>query len=523
MPVRFRNIYQTILCALCCWSSLHAQTHPNSPVFKDYQASPLTLFIERSDATYQLWQGFMLVREANGGDVLAQHELGIRCLTGRGFAADTTKGAYWIQKAADQHLLTARYNLGILLYNGWGVRWNPFDAYRNFRDCAEKRLPEAQFVLGQFYGDNLVVPRNWETAYVWVKKAADAGYEPAKEALPEFARRVPRQLLDSSSTTTKGRSKDSTSQNSAQALGLVFLDFDEDSSARHADDLTLLKDVLRSGNEDVRNALGLSDTSSGKLGVDSIGVRTILKAAEAGSPEALTILGRCYEKGIGVKKDLVLAAVTYVRAIRLDSPRASELLWKLFHEKEFAERIVKEATNDDPDAQYAWAGMLGLGFNPGLVHPQAQLTEEQALHLLQSAAGRNHPQAMIELGLCYYSGRWVHQERERAFELWRRAVDLGSREAELRLAVTSVREDQDSASVRASFTILNSAAQEGSVLAEVALAYCYENGKGVGENKGKAAKLYRESAQRGSQDAFRSLKRMHDEMRPEEGEFRILN
>jgi hypothetical protein len=523
LPGRFRDFYRAIFFTLCCWSSLDAQKHPNSPVFKDYQTSPLTSFIEHSDVTYQLWQGFMLVREANGGDALAQHELGIRYLTGRGFAADTTKGAYWIQKAANQHLITARYNFGILLYNGWGVRWEPFEAYRNFHDCAEKKMPEAEFVLGQFYGDNLVVPRNWETAYAWVKKAADAGYEPAREALPDLARRVPKQMLDSSVTAAKGRSRDSTSQSAAQTLGLVFLDFNEDTTSRHADDVTLLKDLLRNGNEDVRNALGLSDTANGKLGVDSTGVQTILKAAEAGSPEALTILGRCYEKGIGVKKNLVLAASTYVRAIRLDSPRASELLWKLFQEKEFADRIVKEATNNYPDAQYAWAGMLALGFNPGMVHPQAQLTEEQALHMLQSAADRNHRQSLIELGLCYYAGRWVHQDRERALDLWRRAVDLGSKEAELRLAVTSVREDQDSSTVRASFAFLSRTAQEGSVLAEVALAYCYENGKGVDENKGRAAKLYRESAQRGSQDAFRSLKRMHDEIRPQEEEFRILN
>jgi hypothetical protein len=520
-----RDIWCAIVCVIYASVLLQAQTHPNSPVFKDYQTSPLTSFIERSDATYQLWQGFMLVRQANGGDALAQHELGIRYLTGRGFAADTTKGSYWIQKAAAQHLVTARHNLGILLYNGWGIEWNPFEAYRNFWDCAEKRLPEAEFVLGQFFGDNLVVPRNWDTAYVWVKKAADADYEPAKEALPEFAKRISRQLRDSSSAVTKGRSKDSTSQYTAtaQPLGLVFLDFDEDTTSHHSDDLTLLKDVLRSGNAEVRNALGLSDTSNGKLGVDSLGVQTILRAAEAGSPEALTILGRCYEKGIGLKQNVVLAAAIYVRAMRLDSPRASELLWKLFQEKELADQIVKEATNNDPDAEYAWAGMLALGFNPGLVHPQAQLTEGQALHLLESAAAQNHPQAIIELGLCYYAGRWVHQDRERAMELWKRAAGLGSAEAELRIAVTSVREEQDSARVNASFAFLDRAAQEGSVLAQVALAYCYENGRGVGRNKGVAATLYRTSAQRGSQDAYRSLKRMHDEIRPDEKEFRILN
>ena len=77
---------------------------------------------DNSAARY--WDEFMLVRNANAGDPLAQHELGLRYLTRNGFPADTPKAAYWIQKAAAQKLTTARYNYGLLLNNGWGVAWN---------------------------------------------------------------------------------------------------------------------------------------------------------------------------------------------------------------------------------------------------------------------------------------------------------------------------------------------------------------------------------------------------------------
>ncbi|HET6273421.1 MAG TPA: hypothetical protein VFG32_10600, partial [Bacteroidota bacterium] len=72
-------------------SSSSAQTgaHPNSPVFRDYKTTRPAPLIEQSDVTYQLWQVFMLERKANAGDVLAQHELGIRYLLGRGVGADT--------------------------------------------------------------------------------------------------------------------------------------------------------------------------------------------------------------------------------------------------------------------------------------------------------------------------------------------------------------------------------------------------------------------------------------------------
>ena len=516
------RVRSVIVISLFAVGLLHAQTHPDSPVFKDSRRSPFTSFVEPSDATYQLWQGFMLVRQANGGDVLAQHELGIRYLTGKGFAADTAKGAYWVQKAAARNLLSARYNLGILQYNGWGTPWNPFEAYRSFRACAAKDMPEGEYVLGQFFSDNLVVARNWDSAYVWVKKAADADFAPAKEALPEFAKRASKSIKDTSRTAPKN-GKSSASQQpapSGQMLDLVFLDFNEDTTT-HANDATLLRDALRNSSVAVRNALGMGDTAKSNLELDTTGLEIIRAVADAGSPEALTILGRCYEKGIGTRKDMVLAALTYVRAIRLDAPRASELLWNLMQQREFGDHLVKAASSDDPDALCAWAGMYALGFNPGMFHPRVQLTDDQALRMLQTAAGRDHLPSIIELGLNYYAGRWVKQDRAAARALWKRAADLGSMEAELRLAVTSVREEDDVDS--AVVALLRRTSQDGSVLAQVALAYCCENGKGVTPDKAEAARLYRTAAQRGSQDAYRSLKRMHDELRPEGKEFVIPN
>jgi len=43
----------------------------------------------------------------------------------------------------------------------------------------------------------------------------------------------------------------------------------------------------------------------------------------------------------------------------------------------------------------------------------------------------------------------------------------------------------------------------------------------VKENKVLAVKLYRNAAQRGNQLAYNSLKRMYDEIRPEDESFKI--
>ena len=68
-------------------------------------------------------------------------------------------------------------------------------------------------------------------------------------------------------------------------------------------------------------------------------------------------------------------------------------------------------------------------------------------------------------------------------------------------------------------TAVAGAMAKGSVLAEVALGYCYETGRGAAENISTAVRLYRTGASRGSQDAYRALRRLHDDLRPSDREF----
>lgn len=498
-----------------------AQAQQKSPVFKGYKPPPPTSIIKPSDVTYQLLEEFSLTRKAIAGDPLAQHELGLRYLLGEGVTADTVKGAYWIQKAADQSLPNARYNMGILSFNGWGVPWNPFETYKYFLFCAQKDMAEAEYILGQFLTENLVVPLDWSEAYRWVKKAADAGYEPAKEALGEFERRG----HTGQSNDQQTKSKPGAQQQKAQpgmAVGFVFLDSPDDTTSQN-NDVTLLKDALREAGPQVRQALGLSQSGEGKLELDASGLETIRKAGEVGSPEALSILARSYEKGIVVKKDPIVAALYYVRAIRMNSPRAPALLKRLIQEKQFFPELKSRAERGDADAQCAWGALKALRFDAFLPPEQGYLTDAQALEFFQKAAAKNHIQAIIELGLCYYSGRWVQENREKAVEDWKKAAELGSREAEIRINAVSVQDPQASVKLDRTVGGLEAAAQEGSVLAQVALGYCYETGTGVVQNSGKAARLYRASAQRGSQDAYYALRRMHDRIRPKEKEFQMID
>jgi TPR repeat protein len=162
-----------------------------------------------------------------------------------------------------------------------------------------------------------------------------------------------------------------------------------------------------------------------------------------------------------------------------------------------------------------------LGFDGILQSKQAWISDDQALRLMERAAAKDHVPALVELGNCYYSGRWVAQDHQRAVAHWEKGLALGSADARVRVAIMNVREEKSAAVVGLSVEELEKALKNGSVLAQVALGYCYEKGIGVPLEKGEAASLYRGAAQRGSQDAFRALKRLHDELRPSGKEFHV--
>ncbi len=502
-----------------------AQEKAKSPVLKGYKQEDQPALPPQQDLVYEMWQAFITLRKANAGDVLAEHELGIRYLIGRGVEADTQKAAYWIGKAAAQNLLPAQFNLGILDYHGWGVPWNPFASFREISSCARRGMPEAELGMAEFYTENLVVPANLREAYAWAKKAADAGYKPALEAAGELEKRLGGSAHDSTAARTRSAVAGRDSAGTAGASGLhdpplLPPDIAEDTVTK-ATAWVVLKNALRTAGPEMKSALGLSKLLDSDLNVDSLSLLDVEKAAEHGSPEALTIVGRCYEEGIEVQRDHIRACVYYLRALRMDSPRAGELLWRLTQDKSTFAQLKLRSAQGDPDAEYAWAGLVAMGYDAELVQGGAYLTGTQALGLLEKAAGAGQREAIVELGLWYYAGRWVPQDNGKARELWLRAAAMGSDDARIRLAVIDARNPADTARARAAVAELTEAVEDGSVLAEVALGYCYETGTAIAQNKGVAARLYRTAARRGSQDAFRALKNMYDEIRPKGKEFQI--
>ena len=248
--------------------------------------------------------------------------------------------------------------------------------------------------------------------------------------------------------------------------------------------------------------------------MDSVGLDVVRRAARYGSPEALMVLGRCYERGIEVKLDSVEAAAYYVRALRMDSPRALDLILSLLKSVSFANALKGRAERGDRIAEFVTAGFAGLGIESGV-------SDAKAVQLLHKSVDAGYVPAMVELGLWHYSGKLVTQDQAAAKDMWYKAASLGSMEASIRLAVTALRDPTDPQMHSAQVALLKTAATEGSLLAEFALGYAYEQGIGARQDAGEAASYYRTAASRGSQDAYRALRRMYDQVRPAGEEFKV--
>ncbi len=501
----------TLFILLVIFDAVQAQDSTGSLAFKKNRPVRRSAFFYQTDLSYQLWKQFTLQREANDGNPFAEHELGLRYLLGEGMAADTVKGAYWIKRAADKNLTAACFNYGILLINGWGVDWNPYQAFQFFLQAAKDSMPQAEHVVGLFYTEDLLFNRDWDEAYRWIKKSSEANYDPAKKTLKELIEKVPRLKDDSSYAElqeNKNKKDNSLKDESAESsLGLVFIDFDLSSDSIPKVTLKdLLEDLLLIGEEKARDELGMTESAIEKDGIDSLNFSNLIKYSEKGSPEALSLLGYLYEKGIHFRKDLITAAAYYIRAIGLDSPTAKALLWNFNKENNIYKDLMDEANEKSPEALFVWYGLNSLGFDNSIIR-------EDAFNLLIESAALKYPPAIVELGLCYYTGKYIEIDKNQAVEIWNNAWEAGIIEAKLRLEAAEILEEQSLENV--SIRDLTESEENGSILSQAVLGYCYEKGIGVDIDKGKAAKLYRLAAHRGSQYAYRELKRLYAESNPD--------
>jgi uncharacterized protein len=509
-----------IISFLVLTASVTAQVYPDSPVFRNYR--PESERSGRSNMHAQRIHVFLLERDASAGDPIAQHELGVRYLIGRGVDPDTAKSAFWLKQAAAQQLPPALYNYGLLLANGWGVAWNPVESYSYFLAAARLGMPEAQFVVGVFHTDDLVLPQDWSAAWKWMSLAAEGGHEGGLRGKKEIERRgyvssghaAPQHGNETAPSARAQSRRLSGKQESAAGAApinsdtnddewtLLLLDFNADTTAMTISLTRLAHDMIASA--ELRSADSLHVFSALENGQnDSDALRMIEAYARKCNPEAMLLLGRMHEEGIGVRRDIIAAAKRYLQASWHEAPLALSALAALLSQRTHVDAILRAAFSGDRAAQYVAASLRALEID-------LRLTESQARDMIQRAIAAGDSDAIVLLGILHSGGRLYTRDMDNAITAWKHAAEHGNDEAELRLAAAVVVGGYDGLAITDALAILERAASSGSLLAATALAHSYDVGIGRSPNPGIAARMYREAAIRGSRSAYAALRRMYD-------------
>ena len=198
-----------------------------------------------------------------------------------------------------------------------------------------------------------------------------------------------------------------------------------------AEDVGTRRDGSRKETDDIKKQLAVLRVQLN--GMYESAVRQYRQAAERGDAAAQFDLGRSYELGTGVSRDLAQAAQWYLKAAEQGYAGAQfklgECCYKGSGVPQSLEQAMgwyrKAAEQGHSEAQFK----LGECCESGSGVPK---DPEQAAKWYRQAAEHGHAGAQYKLGECYESGSGVPKDLGQAVEWYRKAAEHGHAEARFR-------------------------------------------------------------------------------------------
>jgi TPR repeat protein len=137
--------------------------------------------------------------KAEDGVVTAQYNLGIMFYIGSGVEKNEAEAVKWFRKAADQGNADAQAELGAAYANGSGLQKDDFEGVKWFRKAADQGHAVAQYNLGIYYTNGIGVAKDEVEGVNWIRKAAEQGDPDAQVAMSSayhFGRGVPKDEVE---------------------------------------------------------------------------------------------------------------------------------------------------------------------------------------------------------------------------------------------------------------------------------------------------------------------------------------
>ncbi len=335
----------------------------------------------------------------------AQFNLGFCFKEGYGVEKDEGVAFKWYKKAAEQGLAKAQYNLGICYHNGEGVEKDEREAFGWFLKSAEQDYSLAMSTVGSMYHLGMGIGKNEHKGFEYIKKAAELGVD-----------------------------------NAQYNLGIIYI-----------------KGIICEKNEQkgcewikkaATQGYDIAQLELGKCYLNGTGVERneesafvwFLKSANQGLNQAQLYLGYCYENGIGVEINKKLMFEWYKKAAEQGNAEACVVIGNCYlggigcdqdYNKAFIWLNKARIEGDDKVKSVAYNNLGGMYFN-GTIGLGDYFT---AVSFFNIAANYGNDEAQYRLGFCNEKGIGVKEiDIEKAKYWYGEAAKQGNEEAIASLA-----------------------------------------------------------------------------------------
>lgn len=354
------------------------------------------------------------------GDAAAQNNLGACYYTGKGVEQDYEKAVQWFRTSAEQGNATGQINLSYCYYYGQGVQKDSLESLRWCQLALDQGLAGAQ----NFYG-TLFCKGNEKME--WYQRAAEqnndvAMYNLAKSYKGKGTEKCDEALIWLTKAANNGFLPAKNTLGTCYFYGQCVKEDKEEA-------VKLYRYAAERGFAESQHHLGYCYSKG--LGVEKDEKEAFKwekMAADQSNMIACNNIGHFYEYGIGVDKDNKKALTWYLKASEMGYSDADANIGDLYygfnygidHSYEEAIKWYEKAANQN---NARGLHMLGYCYENGY---GVTSDYKKAYELYTEAAKQDHAPSYNNLGLFYEKGKVVKKDKKKAFEYYMRAAELGS-------------------------------------------------------------------------------------------------
>ena len=404
---------------------------------------------------------------------------------GYGVKRDLEKARYWYLKSAESGNNVACSQLGDIFFYGEGVEKDIDKAFYYHKKAADAGRAYDQFMMRYyFFYETFKKYNNYAQGKEYLEKAAEQGYAPAQRELARYY--LTGQFGFQEDKKFVYWINEAANRGDVEAqriLGDAYMHFGDESifPVSYPDAIEWLEKAFKSG--DVKASVLLAEIYSTTDGYKNA--------------SKFTYYAEQAEQMMSEKDELIFGA---------EHEALADLYYRFSSNK-----IARQKAYDHYCKAFLYgrqSALYDLGwmyFVNGYANDFFVLSPEELIQEIITAEKYSESSNLAYLlGLIYFNGYKVHENKAAAENWYLKAVEKGSLAAACKLGCYYVNERH---MYDKGFSVLEKAYAGGSTEATRLLGLCYKNGIGVKKNRSKAKALLKEAAEKGDEDAATELKK----------------